>query len=253
MVAEAQARLDFRTAHGMRLRHSLAMPCRGVDHMDFTADGTKLLASCEFSSEMVVVDVARQRVVRVLHLPRPGMPQDVKLAPDGLTFFVADMAGGGIWLIDARTFRVRGFIHTGAGAHGLYPSRDARRLYVTNRAAATISVIELRDAHGSSRPGASRTARPDMGGVSADGTDPVALGPLSLRGLRHRHAHRPAARPHPRGIRAAWPQCLAATRPLLPRAHGDSPLAPGSTRSQRTLSGWSDSDPSRNSRPWIDS
>ena len=168
VVAEAQARLDFRTAHGMHLRHSLAMPCRGVDHMDFTADGTKLLASCEFSSEMVVVDVARQRVVRVLHLPRPGMPQDVKLAPDGLTFFVADMAGGGIWLIDARTFAFRGFIHTGAGAHGLYPSRDARRLYVTNRAAASISVISFAT-HRIVATWHIPNGTPDMGGVSANG------------------------------------------------------------------------------------
>jgi DNA-binding beta-propeller fold protein YncE len=71
------------------------------------------------------------------------MPQDVKLSPDGRTYFVADMTAGGIWLLDAGTFRIRRFIRTGAGTHGLYPSRDAKRLYVTNRGAGTVSVLSF--------------------------------------------------------------------------------------------------------------
>jgi YVTN family beta-propeller protein len=170
VVAEARAHLDFRTAHGMRLTHSLAVPCRGVDHMDFTAQGTVLLASCEFSGQLVVVNVAQQRVVRTLRLPFAGsMPQDVKLSPDGRTFFVADMARGGVWLIDAGTFRVRTFIATGAGAHGLYPSRDARRLYITNRGAGTISVMSFAT-HRILTTWRIPNGTPDMGGVSADGT-----------------------------------------------------------------------------------
>ena len=37
--------------------------------MDFTADGRHLLASCEFSGQMVEVDVRRERVVRTIALP----------------------------------------------------------------------------------------------------------------------------------------------------------------------------------------
>jgi DNA-binding beta-propeller fold protein YncE len=168
VVAEARHRLDFRTAHGMHLVDSLAVPCRGIDHMDFTADGTRLLASCEFSSQLIVVDVKSRRVVRLLQLPRPGMPQDVKLSPDGRTFFVADMARGGIWLVDAGRFSIRGFIATGSGAHGLYPSRDARRLYVTNRAAGTVSVLSFAT-HRIVATWRIPGGTPDMGGVSADG------------------------------------------------------------------------------------
>ena len=54
------------------------------------------------------------------------MPQDVKLSPDGRLFYVADMMAGGVWLIDAHSFQRVGFIPTGAGAHGLYASRDSR-------------------------------------------------------------------------------------------------------------------------------
>ena len=57
VVAERNARLDFRDARTMRLRHSLTVPCRGVDHLDFSADGRFLLASCEFSGQVLKVDV----------------------------------------------------------------------------------------------------------------------------------------------------------------------------------------------------
>ena len=171
VVAERLHRLDFRNPHSFVLHRSLTVPCAGVDHMDFSADGHYLLASCEFSGQMVVVDVARERVVRTIDLSDgpAGMPQDVKLSPDGRTFYVADMHANGLWEINARTWKVERFLPTGAGAHGLYPSRDSKLLYVSNRSAGTISVISFRTRKIVATwriPGGS----PDMGGVSADGS-----------------------------------------------------------------------------------
>ena len=97
------------------------------------------------------------------------MPQDVKLSPDGRTFYVADMAANGVWLIDAHTMSKIGFVHTGIGAHGLYPSRDAKVLYVSNRMEGSITVLSFatrRPIHKWRLPGG---GSPDMGGVSADG------------------------------------------------------------------------------------
>jgi DNA-binding beta-propeller fold protein YncE len=169
VVAERRARLDFRFAHTMRLHRSVPVPCRGVDHMDFSADGRYLLASCEFSGEMVRVSVARERVTGVLRLPHAGaMPQDVKLAPDGRVFYVADMASNGVWLVSSRALRVLGFIHTGAGAHGLYPSRSSKLLYITNRNEGTISVLEFATRRLVAKWNVGGS--PDMGGVSADGS-----------------------------------------------------------------------------------
>jgi YVTN family beta-propeller protein len=189
VVAERLRRLDFRDPATMRLERSVSVPCRGVDHMDFSADGRYLVASCEFSATLVKVDVAEMKVLDTLRLNaanssparatthpehaflfnRDGMPQDVKLSPDGKVFFVADMVANGVYVIDAGAFKEIGFIPTGKGAHGLYPSRDAKVLYVSNRGEGSISVIDF----------ASRTvvqtwkipgkASPDMGGVSSDG------------------------------------------------------------------------------------
>jgi DNA-binding beta-propeller fold protein YncE len=161
--------MDFRDAHSMRIRHELSVPgCAGVNHADFTADERYMLVSCEYAARMIVVDVAAERVVRTLNLRAGASPQDVKLAPDGKLFYVADLTSSGVWEIDARTFRMLGFIHTGAGAHGLYPSRNATRLYVSNRSEGTVSVISFASRRVVATwriPGGS----PDMGGVSASG------------------------------------------------------------------------------------
>jgi DNA-binding beta-propeller fold protein YncE len=174
VVAEAMARLDFRDPQTMKLRHSMHVPCRGVDHMDFSADGSYAVASCEFSGELLEVGIAGgtsgQRVLRRLRLPGAmPRPQDVKLSPDGRVLYVADMTADGVWLVEGRAFKVVGFVRTGRGAHGLYASRDSRVLYVSNRGEGSISLVSFatRKTIGKWRlPGG---GSPDMGGVSADG------------------------------------------------------------------------------------
>jgi DNA-binding beta-propeller fold protein YncE len=171
VVAERLRRLDFRDPHTFRLRHSLVVPCAGVDHLDFSADGSYLLASCEFSGRLVKVDVRRQRVVRVLELPDgpAGMPQDVKLSPDGSRFYVADLHAGGLWEVDGARLTVIGFLRTGIGVHGLYASRDGRFLYATNRGEGSVSVISFRTGRQVAKWRIPGGGSPDMGGVSADG------------------------------------------------------------------------------------
>ncbi len=169
VMAERLNRLDFRDPHTFELRESMNVPCRGINHADFTMDGSIFLASCEFSGHLVVVDLPHRRIREVVRLDRHSMPQDVKLSPDGTTFYIADMMKGGVWLVDAETFKVSGFVPTGAGAHGLYVSRDSRELYVSNRGAGSVSVISF----AKRRPVAiwriPGGGSPDMGGVSADG------------------------------------------------------------------------------------
>src|ERR1700694_3208624 len=61
------------------------------------------------------------------------------------------------------------FIPPGRGTHGMYPSRDATHLYVSNRLAGTVSVIS----YATRQVVATwqvRGGSPDMGGVSADGS-----------------------------------------------------------------------------------
>ncbi|MCP2351878.1 YncE family protein [Nonomuraea roseoviolacea] len=169
VMAERNNRLDFRDPHTMRLIRSLDLPCRGVNHGDFTADGSVFLASCEFSGQLVAIDWRRHRVKKVISVRAGNMPQDVKLSPDGRRFYVADMMAGGVWIINATTFRQVGFLRTGKGAHGLYVSRDSRLLYVSNRGEGTVSVVSFTRRKVVERWRIPGGGSPDMGGVSADG------------------------------------------------------------------------------------
>jgi len=170
VVAEAHRELDFRSPHTMRLMHALRTPqCPGIDHMDYTADGRTALVSCEFGGRMIVVDLVHERVLKTVELRAGAAPQDVKLSPDGRTFYVADMMSNGVWRIDAATMRKDGFVHTGMGAHGLYPSRDAKVLYVSNRGEGSISLISFRTRRPIRKWRLAGGGSPDMGGVSADG------------------------------------------------------------------------------------
>jgi YVTN family beta-propeller protein len=171
VVAERLQLLDFRDPHTMRLEHSLPVPmCRGVDHMDFSADGRFAYASCEFSGRVIEIDLRTLRVVRTLLLgDGQTNPQDVKLSPDGRTLYTADMASGGVWEIDPGDLRLIGFLRTGAGAHGLYASRDARVMYVSNREAGSISLVSFKTRRVVASWQIPPPASPDMGNVSADG------------------------------------------------------------------------------------
>jgi YVTN family beta-propeller protein len=169
VVAEQRERLMFREASTMKLTNALWMNCKGVDHMDFSADGRYLIASCEFGAKVVKVDVATQKMVGFVPLAAHGMPQDVKLSPDGKVFYVADMMANGVYLIDGENLGKIDFIPTGKGTHGLYASRDSKVLYVSNRGEGSISVIDFatrKIVHKWQIPGG---GSPDMGGVSADG------------------------------------------------------------------------------------
>ncbi|HEY7335301.1 MAG TPA: YncE family protein [Bryobacteraceae bacterium] len=202
VVAERVARLDFRDPANMALIDSVPVHCRGIDHLDFSADGRYLIASCEFSGTLVKVDVTTRAVVGSLalaansggetmpqtaamkremanldkrrayerkHARTGSMPQDVRTSPDGRIFYVADMLADGVHLIDGERLARIGFIPTGRGAHGLYFSRDSKLLYCSNRDEGTVSVIRLADRKVVQTWTVPGGGSPDMGGVSGDG------------------------------------------------------------------------------------
>jgi YVTN family beta-propeller protein len=180
VVAEALKRLDFRDPQTMALQSSLAVPeCAGINHADFSIDGRFAIFTCEYEGRLAKVDLVDRKVLGYLKLSKRGMPQDIRISPDGRIFFVADMKAGGVSVIDAEAFKEVDFIKTGTGAHGLYPSRDGTRLYVANRGSShvygpprgkgSVSVIDVATRRIVATwliPGG---GSPDMGNVSADG------------------------------------------------------------------------------------
>jgi len=181
VVAEAHRRLDFRDPHTMKLQMSLVVPqCKGINHADFSADERTAIFTCEFSGRLAKIDIAGRKVLGYLKLSKGGMPQDIRISPDGKVFYVADMRADGVFLVDGERFTEIGFIKTGIGTHGLYPSRDGTRLYVANRgtnqvfcgrgvAKGSVSVIDFATRKVVADWPMPGGGSPDMGNVSADG------------------------------------------------------------------------------------
>ena len=180
VVAEARARLDFRDAHTMALKSSLEVPeCKGINHADFSIDGKYALFTCEFGGKLAKIDMVNSKVLGYLQLDAKGMPQDIRISPDGKVFYVADMMADGVFVVDGDSFTKVGFIHTGTGAHGLYPSRDGTRLYISNRGSnrvhgprhgpGSISVLDFASRKVVATWPVPGGGSPDMGNVSADG------------------------------------------------------------------------------------
>lgn len=169
VMAERERRLDFRDAKTMAVVNRVPVNCDGVNHADFSPDGRYMLATCEFSSEMIKVDVANQKVLAHLKLEPKGMPQDCRISPDGKLFYVANMDTDGLHVIDGEKFKQVNFINTGKGAHGLYFSRDAKYLYVSNREEGSVSLLDLATQKVAAKWTIPGGGSPDMGGVSADG------------------------------------------------------------------------------------
>jgi YVTN family beta-propeller protein len=202
IVAEARRRLDFRDPRTMDMQYSVDTPgCGGINHADFSIDGRHAIFTCEFDGTVAKIDLVERKVMGYLKLSMPGtrfkertsgidpateictsikgMPQDIRISPDGKRFYIADMHADGVHVVDGESLKQVGFIQTGIGAHGLYPSRDGKRLYVANRGTHKI--------HGKRRGPGSVTVidfatdrvietwpipgggSPDMGNLSADG------------------------------------------------------------------------------------
>jgi YVTN family beta-propeller protein len=202
VVAEAHVRLDFRDPHTMALRSSLPVPgCNGINHADYDATGSYLLVTCEFAGKLAKIDMTSRTVVGLLDLsahPVPGqpvpmamtmpdgtsaasMPQDVRAAPDGHHFYVADMLAGGVFVIDGDSLSVEQFIATGIGAHGITPSRDGAHLYVANRGSTmidgpphgpgSVSVLDVTSNTVTATWSVPGGGSPDMGNLNATGTE----------------------------------------------------------------------------------
>ncbi|HEX9362154.1 MAG TPA: YncE family protein, partial [Candidatus Dormibacteraeota bacterium] len=181
VVAEAMKRLDFRDPKTMALQASVSAPkCGGINHGDYAVDGRYLIMTCEYAGRLVKIDWIRRKVLGYLTLPDRGIPQDVRVSPDGKLFYVADLRAGGVHLIDGDAFKRGGFIKTGVGTHGLYPSRDGTKLYVTNRGFSkiggrrgvgkgSVSVIDFATREVVATWAIPGAGSPDMGNVSIDG------------------------------------------------------------------------------------
>jgi YVTN family beta-propeller protein len=226
VMAERLQRLDFREARTMKLEKSVSTPCPGLNHADFSPDGRYFIASCEFGSAFIKVDTERRKVLDKLSVPRAGaMPQDVRISPDGRTFYSADMQSHGLVGHRRRPLPDQALHPHGEGRPRAVP--EPRRARAVRRQPGRGVGLRARHPH---RPQEGQVAHPRWrqprhGRGLRGRTRAVVKRSLQQRDLRLQHPHRAAQGTDSRGQRPARDGGLAAARAPVARPHGKHPLA----------------------------
>jgi len=220
VVSEARKQLHLLDPKTMKVVSSIPIQCLGANHMDFLLNGHEAIVTCEFSGQVAKIDFAKQQVVGYLSLRatptkinsskkmtvsefnikpdgqvatppntvatdppenKESMPQDIRSSADGKIFFVADMMQDGLVLIDPISLKKIGFIPAGIGTHGIYPSRDGKLFYVSNRGChhircgphgpGNISVVDPVQKKVVATWPIPQGGSPDMGNITADGKE----------------------------------------------------------------------------------
>lgn len=168
---EQHQKIQFTDPSTFKVVKTISDPaCQGPNHADFSANGRYFIVSCEFSGELLKIDTLKQEVVGHLSLGNGAMPQDVRLAPDGRSFYVAAMMRNKLVQIPWNDFTVAKEYSTMTMPHGIYFSRDQKRLFLTARGAGAIQVFDLAQEKFVDTWQTPQHYHLDMGGLSVDGS-----------------------------------------------------------------------------------
>lgn len=170
IMSEQNNRIVFADPKTFFPRSSLSDPrCLGPNHAEFSANGRFFVVTCEFSGSLLKVSTESHAAIGHLDLGDTSKPQDIRLSPDGTTFYVADLTQNRVVMLGWKRLKVVGSIRTPAGPHAFTLSRDGRYFYISDRGAGKVSVLSTatnRIVDTWVIPGG---GSPDMGGVSANG------------------------------------------------------------------------------------
>jgi YVTN family beta-propeller protein len=130
------------TAAPMKLVKRIAAP-KTPSHLYIDSKSTVVYASLQDSDELMAIDLATQ--APRWKIATGKMPADVYLTPDDKRLFVG-LTGDRcveVYDVSGATPKLLKRIATGEGAHAFRARGDGRHLFVSNRVANTISLIDI--------------------------------------------------------------------------------------------------------------
>lgn len=107
----------------------------------YLKDGERVVVTTEGSKSLLIVDVKRGRIDAAI-----GTDQDIShmvaVTPDERLAFVANIRSGSVSVIDLVKRELMKVIPTGAGAEGVFAHPTRPEVWVTNRDADTVTIID---------------------------------------------------------------------------------------------------------------
>jgi len=135
-------RVDIYAANGADLKLAKTVKlAKTPSHIAFTADSKTAFITLQDSSELAAIDLETQNVLWVM--PTGKVPAGLWMTPGDQYLLVGITGDDYVQVIDWKTRKEVKRIPTGKGAHNFRTLGDKKHLFVSNRIASSISLINM--------------------------------------------------------------------------------------------------------------
>lgn len=135
-------RVDIYAANGADFKLAKSIPAaKTPSHIAFTADSKLAFVTLQDSAEVVAIDLDKQ--VIVWRMQTGPVPAGVWMTPNDQYLLVGITGADYVQAIDWRNQKEIKRIKTGNGAHNFRPMGDKKHVFVTNRVANSISLLNM--------------------------------------------------------------------------------------------------------------
>jgi YVTN family beta-propeller protein len=135
-------RVDIYAANGADLKLAKTIKlAKTPSHIAFTADSKIAFITLQDSSELAAIDLETQTVLWVM--PTGKVPAGLWMTPGDQYLLVGITGEDNVQVIDWKNRKEVKRIFTGKAAHNFRPLGDKKHVFVSNRIASTISMINM--------------------------------------------------------------------------------------------------------------
>ncbi len=135
-------RVDVYAANGAEFKLAKSIPAaKTPSHIAFTADSKLAFVTLQDSAEVVAIDLDKQ--VIVWRMQTGPVPAGLWMTPNDQYLLVGITGADYVQVIDWRNQKEIKRIKTGNGAHNFRPLGDKKHVFVTNRVANSISLLNM--------------------------------------------------------------------------------------------------------------
>lgn len=135
-------RVDIYAANGADLKLAGTVKlAKTPSHIAFTSDSKIAFITLQDSSELAAIDLETQKILWVM--PTGKVPAGLWMTPGDQYLLVGITGEDNVQVIDWKNRKEVKRILTGKGAHNFRPLGDKKQVFVSNRIASTISLINM--------------------------------------------------------------------------------------------------------------
>ena len=135
-------RVDVYAANGAEFKLAKSIPAaKTPSHIAFTSDSKLAFVTLQDSAEVVAIDLEKQ--VIIWRMPTGPVPAGLWMTPKDQHLLVGITGADYVQVIDWRNRKEIKRIKTANGAHNFRPLGDKKHVFVTNRVASTISLLNM--------------------------------------------------------------------------------------------------------------